>query len=88
MTNRTRFISKMLLCALLLVSSLYSNADISLDQAVEQEKQRVGGRVIKAETRERNGVRIHNIRILGKDGKVHRKQIRANGKRRGSGERR
>lgn len=78
----------LLIGGLLLMPSLHARADISLDQAVEQVKQRVGGRVIKAETRERNGVRIHNIRILGKDGKVHRKQIRANGARRDGGRRR
>ncbi|MES9824966.1 MAG: PepSY domain-containing protein [Candidatus Thiodiazotropha endolucinida] len=82
MTNRTRFISKMLLCALLLISSLYAKGDMSLDQAVEQAKQRLGGRVISAETRERDGKRVHNVRILTKDGKVRRLRINAEGGRR------
>ena len=72
----------MLLCALLLIPSLYASADMSLDQAVEQAKQRLGGRVISAETRERDGKRIHNVRILTKEGKVRRLRINAEGDRR------
>ncbi|MES9945229.1 MAG: hypothetical protein B6D77_03045 [gamma proteobacterium symbiont of Ctena orbiculata] len=82
MTYRTRIISKMLLCALLLIPSLYASADMSLDQAVEQAKQRLGGRVISAETRERDGKRVHNVRILTKEGKVRRLRINAEGGRR------
>lgn len=55
---------------------------MSLDQAVEQAKQRLGGRVISAETRERDGKRVHNVRILTKDGKVRRLRINAEGARR------
>lgn len=82
MTYRTRIISKMLLCAVLLIPSLYASAEMSLDQAVEQAKQRLGGRVISAETRERDGKRIHNVRILTKEGKVRRLRINAEGGRR------
>lgn len=83
MTNRTRFITKMLLSALLLMPGLYARGDdMSLDQAVEQAKQRLGGRVISAETREREGKRVHNVRILTKDGKVRRLRINAEGSRR------
>jgi hypothetical protein len=82
MMNRTRFIPQMLLCALLLIPSLYARGDVSLDQAVEQAKQRLGGRVISAETRERDGERVHNVRILTKDGKVRRLRINAEGARR------
>jgi hypothetical protein len=82
MMNRTRFIPQMLLCALLLIPSLYARGDVSLDQAVEQAKQRLGGRVISAETREREGERVHNVRILTKDGRVRRLRINAEGGRR------
>jgi uncharacterized membrane protein YkoI len=72
----------MLLCALLLIPSLYARGDMSLDQAVEQAKQRLDGRVISAETRERDGERVHNVRILTKDGKVRRLRINADRDRR------
>ncbi|MES9969810.1 MAG: PepSY domain-containing protein [Candidatus Thiodiazotropha sp.] len=88
MTYRTRFISKMLLCAVLFIPSLHASAEMSLDQAVEQAKQRLGGRVISAETRERDGKRIHNVRILTKEGKVRRLRINAEGGRRQSNGRR
>lgn len=48
---------------------------ISLDEAVERARERVGGRVISAETQERNGHQVHNIRLLTKDGKVKRIRI-------------
>lgn len=79
---RIRLLPKMLLCILLLIPGFYARGDISLDQAVEQAKQRLGGRVISAETNERNGKRIHNVRILTKDGKVRRLRIDADGDRR------
>jgi hypothetical protein len=80
MTIRTQLLSKILLGALLLLSGLYARADTSLNQAVEQAKQRLGGgRVISAETRERDGKRVHNVRILTKDGKVRRLRINADG---------
>jgi uncharacterized membrane protein YkoI len=78
----------MLLCALLLTPSLFARGDMSLDQAVEQAKQRLGGRVISAETRERDGERVHNVRILTKDGKVRRLRINAEGGRRQKNDRR
>jgi hypothetical protein len=82
MMNITRFISQVLLSALLMMPSLYARGDMSLDQAVEQAKQRLGGRVISAETRESDGKRVHNVRILTKDGKVRRLRINAEGSRR------
>jgi hypothetical protein len=82
MTDRTRILPKLLISALLLIPSLYAKADMSLDQAVEQAKQRLGGRVISAETRERDGKRVHNVRILTKEGKVRRLRINAEGDRR------
>ena len=47
---------------------------ITLDQAVEEARSR-GGRVISAETQERDGQRVYNIRMLTKDGKVKRIRI-------------
>ena len=46
--------------------------DMSLDQAVRQAREKSNGRVISAETREKNGQRYHNIRILTDDGKLRR----------------
>lgn len=48
---------------------------ISLDEAVEQARDREGGRVISAETQERDGHQVYNIRLLTKDGKVKRLRI-------------
>jgi len=86
MTKLSRLISAALL-GLLLSPPLSARGDISLDQAVEQARERTGGRVISAETREKEGRRVHNIRILTEDGKVRRLQIDAGGERR-SGKRR
>jgi uncharacterized membrane protein YkoI len=77
-----RFILAMILLSMMLLPHSYAIAEISLDQAVQQAKQRTGGRVISAETRKQNGDRIHNIRILTNDGKVRRMQIRADKGRR------
>jgi uncharacterized membrane protein YkoI len=74
------------LLGLLLTSSLYARG-LSLDQAVQQAKERTGGRVISAETRESNGRRTHNIRILTDEGKLRRLRIDA-GNDRGKGNRR
>jgi hypothetical protein len=68
-----------LMLGLLLLTATYTAADMSLDQAVKQARQRIGGRVISAETRNQNGHQVHNIRILSNDGKVRRLQINANG---------
>lgn len=43
---------------------------VSLEQAVERASKRFSGRVAKAETTTRGGRRIHEIRILGQDGRV------------------
>ena len=49
----------------------------SLDSAVSRARKRSeGGRVVRAETGERNGRRIHNIRIY-KDGRVKRYRMDA-----------
>lgn len=88
MTIRSRPMLKMLLLSLLLIPTVCAGGDISLDQAVEQAKERVNGRVISAETRDRDGRQIHNIRILTKEGKVRRLRINADGGRRQNGRRR
>jgi uncharacterized membrane protein YkoI len=87
MTKRSRILTLFLL-SLMLSSPLSARGFLSLDQAVEQARERTGGRVISAETREKNGHRIHNIRILTNDGKVRRLQIDAGEDRRGGGSRR
>jgi uncharacterized membrane protein YkoI len=40
-----------------------------------EDARRKGGRVISAETQERDGQRVYNIRLLTKDGKVKRIRI-------------
>ncbi|MDJ0807204.1 MAG: ribosome biogenesis GTPase RsgA [Gammaproteobacteria bacterium] len=75
MPRRTHLVVSILL---LLVSSQLFARGISLEEAVERARDREGGRVISAETREWDGQRIHNIRLLTKDGKV--KRIRIDGK--------
>lgn len=74
------------LLSLLLTAPLYARG-LSLDQAVQQAKERVGGRVISAETLESDGRQTHNIRILTDEGKLRRLRIDA-GDERGKGKRR
>jgi len=81
MTRQSRLLLALLL-GLLLSPPLSARGDISLDQAVEQARERTGGRVISAETRNKDGQRIHNVRILTSDGKVRRLQINAGSDRR------
>jgi uncharacterized membrane protein YkoI len=75
------------LLGLLLICPLYARG-LSLDQAVQQAKERMGGRVISAETQERDGRRTHNIRILTDEGKLRRLRIDAGNNDRGKGYRR
>lgn len=86
MTKQLRLLS-MLLLALMLSPPLSARGDLSLDQAVQQARDRTGGRVISAETMEKNGHRVHSIRILTKDGKVRRLRIDAGGDRHGNNRR-
>lgn len=81
MRRQSRLLFAVLL-GLLLSPPLSARGDVSLDQAVEQARERTGGRVISAETRDKNGQRVHNIRILTSDGKVRRLQIDAGSDRR------
>ena len=69
--TRTLRNALILLLALALAPPLMAR-DLSLDQAVRQARDKSNGRVISAETREKNGQRYHNIRILTDDGKVRR----------------
>jgi len=78
----TRRYLTILLLGLLLSPPLSARGGLSLDQAVEQARDRTGGRVISAETMEKNGHLIHNIRILTNDGKVRRLRIDAGDDRR------
>lgn len=43
---------------------------VSLDEAIEIAKRRQSGRVVRAVTIMRNGRRVHEVRILGDDGRV------------------
>lgn len=43
---------------------------ISLDEAVNRAERKYRARVIRAETRESNGRRIHQLRLLSDDGRV------------------
>jgi uncharacterized membrane protein YkoI len=43
---------------------------VSLRQAIALAQQRHRGRVVRAETKQMNGRRVHEIRILGDDGRV------------------
>ncbi|MEJ2619681.1 MAG: PepSY domain-containing protein [Candidatus Thiodiazotropha sp.] len=72
----------------LLLSLNPALADVSLNQAVKQAKKRTGGQVISAETRNQDGHRVHNIRILTEDGKVRRLRINADSRGGGNGGRR
>ncbi len=60
--------------AVLTAGQVFARGGYTLDQAVEEARSR-GGRVISAETQERDGQRIYNIRLLTKDGKVQRLRI-------------
>jgi hypothetical protein len=43
---------------------------VSLQQAIAMAQQRYPGKVVRAETKQQNGRRVHEIRILGDDGRV------------------
>ncbi|MCW8906456.1 MAG: hypothetical protein OQL28_04340 [Sedimenticola sp.] len=54
---------------------------VDLDSTVRQIRRETGGRVLQAETRDRNGQREHHVRIITDRGKVKRYRVDA-----GSGE--
>lgn len=53
---------------------------ISLDQAVEQVRRETGGRILSAETINKNGQQVHRIKVLTPDHKVVIREINANGR--------
>ncbi|HEY0720241.1 MAG TPA: PepSY domain-containing protein [Gammaproteobacteria bacterium] len=60
---------------------LASNASgISLDQAAERVRQQTGGRILSAETVDKNGERVHRIKVLTPDHKVVIREINASGR--------
>lgn len=65
----------LLMLSLLFAGQVFARGGISLDEAVESVRDRNGGRVISAETQQRDGQQVHNIRLLTKDGKVKRIRI-------------
>lgn len=56
------------------------SAGISLDQAAEQVRRQTGGRILSAETIEKNGRRVHRIKVLTPDHKVVIREINAGGR--------
>lgn len=64
----------LLLGAVLSAGQAIARGGMTLDEAVEDARRR-GGRVISAETQERDGQKYYNIRLLTKDGKVKRIRI-------------
>ena len=57
--------------------SFLTASGISLDQAVAKVRSRYGGRVISAETRGRNGKRVHVIKVLSDEGRVRTVKVDA-----------
>jgi len=75
---------------ILLLSLLYSllpgvtvagnqkdNNGFSLDDAVSEIRQQTNGRILSAKTISDDGKRIHQIKVLTKDGRVQRFQVKA-----------
>lgn len=60
---------------------LSDGRSVDLDSAVRQIRRETGGRVLQAETRNRDGRREHHVRIITERGKVKRYRVDA-----GSGE--
>lgn len=58
------------LCVLNPVLGQSGDMKYSLDDAVKMVRERSGGEVVRAETREKSGRTIHRIRIMTKDGRV------------------
>ncbi len=66
-----------LIAILLSAPSLAGDRRKSLDQAVEEARDRYPGRVLSAETKNRGGRESHKIRILTNDGRVKRINVDA-----------
>ncbi len=55
------------------------SSGISLDQAAEQVRRQTGGRILSAETVNKNGRRVHRIKVLTPDHKVVIREINTGG---------
>jgi len=82
MTRTFRIALCLMLALGLAAPPLFARDASSLDNAVQQAREKSNGRVISAETREKNGRQYYNIRILTDDGKVRRYRYDAGDERR------
>lgn len=55
--------------------------EVSLSEAVARVKREYGGRILEAETQEKNGRRVHVIKVLTREGRVRTVRIPAGGDR-------
>lgn len=55
------------------------SSGISLDQAAEQVRRQTGGRILSAETVNKDGRRVHRIKVLTPDHRVVIREINAGG---------
>jgi uncharacterized membrane protein YkoI len=58
-----------------------NNGGKSLSEAIDQVRQRTGGRILSAETKVSGGREVHHIKVLTEDGKV--KTYKVQGHKRG-----
>jgi len=80
--RRTRRRVVLVLLSLLLAGPAFARHGISRDEAVEYAREIMGGRVIRAEPRERDGRQYYNIRMLTDDGRMRHIEIdRESGRR-------
>jgi uncharacterized membrane protein YkoI len=56
------------------------SSGISLDQAAEQVRRQTGGRILSAETVNKDGRQVHRIKVLTPDHKVVIREINAGGR--------
>ena len=56
------------------------SSGISLDQAAEKVRRQTGGRILSAETVNKNGRPVHRIKVLTPDHKVVIREINAGGR--------
>ena len=54
------------------------DADMNLDQAVQQVKQQTGGRILSAKTKNNDSRQVHKIKVLLPNGKVRIIRVNAN----------
>ena len=69
-----------LLCSLLpgvVAAEDQNDNGFSLDEAVSKIRSQSNGRILSAKTADNNGERIHQIRVLTKDGRVQRFEVKA-----------